>query len=76
MGTVFRYFCLQILGDLPLPIPVATVTKLLASAGATVGTYTVGTSPYGVAFDGTTHFPPSRFRSRSAVRSGRHFSKR
>jgi YVTN family beta-propeller protein len=29
-----------------------TVTKLLASTGATVGTYTVGNGPRGVAFDG------------------------
>ena len=28
------------------------MTKLLASTGATVGTYAVGTSPTGVAFDG------------------------
>jgi len=30
-----------------------SVTKLLASTGATLGTYTVGTSPYWLAFDGT-----------------------
>jgi DNA-binding beta-propeller fold protein YncE len=30
-----------------------TVTKLLASTGALVGTYTVGNNPIGVAFDGT-----------------------
>jgi YVTN family beta-propeller protein len=30
-----------------------SVTKLLASTGAVVGTYTVGTGPNGVAFDGT-----------------------
>jgi hypothetical protein len=29
-----------------------TVTKMLASTGATVGTYPVGANPYGVAFDG------------------------
>ena len=30
-----------------------TVTKLLASSGAVVGTYSVGTHPEGMAFDGT-----------------------
>ncbi len=29
------------------------MTGLLASTGAVVGTYSVGTNPYGVAFDGT-----------------------
>jgi DNA-binding beta-propeller fold protein YncE len=29
------------------------VTKVLASTGAVVGTYAVGSEPYGVAFDGT-----------------------
>jgi DNA-binding beta-propeller fold protein YncE len=31
----------------------STVTKLLASSGAVVGTYSVGQVPDGVAFDGT-----------------------
>ena len=35
-----------------------TVTKLTASTGALVGTYTVGTTPEGVAFDGFTLYPP------------------
>lgn len=31
----------------------STVTKLVASTGATVGTYPVATNPYGIVFDGT-----------------------
>jgi DNA-binding beta-propeller fold protein YncE len=35
------------------PVSFHTVTKLLASTGAVVGTYGVGTAPVGIAFDGT-----------------------